>query len=180
MAEPVSVRDAQPAEYAAIGELRVGAYAAGDFLADTSNYGPTLRTLATDGTGQILAAEADGQLLGTVTLQLPPHAGQVVRGPDEAEVRALAVAPGAQGRGVGRALLRAVIDRAAGLGIRQLVLSTQSGMDAARHLYTSVGFGRLPDRDWSPAPGFTLLAYGLALPPGDEEAGDEEAGDGED
>jgi hypothetical protein len=52
-------------------------------------------------------------------------------------------------------------------------------MDAARQLYTSVGFGRLPDRDWSPAPGFTLLAYGLALPPGAEEA-DDEAGDGAD
>ncbi len=174
MAEPVTVRDAQPAEFAAIGELRVGAYAAGSFLSDASNYGETLRTLGTDGTGQILSAVADGRLLGTVMLQLPPHAGQVVRDPGEAEVRALAVAPEAQGRGVGRALLRAVIERAAGLGVRQLVLSTQSGMDAARHLYTSVGFGRLPDRDWSPAPGFTLLAYGLALPPGDDEAGDEE------
>jgi ribosomal protein S18 acetylase RimI-like enzyme len=171
MAEPVTVRDAQPAEFAAIGDLRVGAYAAGSFLSDSSNYGPTLRTLATDGTGQILAAAAGRELLGTVTLQLPPHAGQVVRGPDEAEVRALAVAPGAQGRGVGRALLCAVIERAAEQGIRQLVLSTQSGMDAARHLYTSVGFGRLPDRDWSPAPGFTLLAYGLRLEPAGEGKG---------
>ena len=166
MAEPVTVRDAEPAEFAAIGELRVGAYAAGRFLADASNYGPTLRTLAIDGTGQILAADAGGQLLGTVTLQLPPHAGQVVRGPDEAEVRALAVSPDAQGRGVGRALLRAVIERARKMGVRHLVLSTQSGMDAARRLYTEAGFSRLPDRDWSPAPGFTLLAYGLALPPG--------------
>jgi ribosomal protein S18 acetylase RimI-like enzyme len=169
MAEPVTVRDAEPADFAAIGELRVGAYAAGSFLSDASNYGPTLRTLAIDGTGQILAAEADGQLLGTVTLQLPPHAGQVVRGPDEAEVRALAVSPDAQGRGVGRALLRAVIERARKLGVRHLVLSTQSGMDAARYLYSSVGFVRLPDRDWSPAPGFTLLAYGLELPPGAAE-----------
>ena len=141
------------------------------FLSDASNYGETLRTLGTDGTGQILAAVADGQLLGTVMLQLPPHAGQVVRGPDEAEVRALAVSPEAQGRGVGRALLRAVIERARKLGVRHLVLSTQSGMDAARYLYTSVGFGRLPDRDWSPAPGFTLLAYGLMLEPGGEEEG---------
>jgi len=175
MAEPVIVRDAEPAEFAAIGDLRVGAYAAGSFLADSSNYGPTLRTLAIDGTGQILAAEAGGQLLGTVTLQLPPYAGQVVRGPDEAEVRALAVAPEAQGRGVGRALLCALIERAAELGVRHLALSTQSGMDAARHLYTSVGFERLPDRDWSPAPGFTLLAYGLALPPvvGEAAAGED-------
>lgn len=169
MAEPVIVRDAEPAEFAAIGDLRVAAYQRDGFLSDASNYGETLRTLGTDGTGQILTAVADGRLLGTVMLQLPPHAGQVVRGPDEAEVRALAVAPEARGRGVGRALLRAVTERAARSGIRHLVLSTQSSMDAARRLYTSVGFGRLPDRDWSPVPGFTLLAYGLALPSGDEE-----------
>jgi ribosomal protein S18 acetylase RimI-like enzyme len=168
MAEPVIVRDAEPAEFAAIGELRVAAYQRDGFLSDASNYGETLRTLGTDGTGLILTAVAGGQLLGTVMLQLPPYAGHVVRGPDEAEVRALAVAPEAQGRGVGRALLRAVAGRAARSGVRHLVLCTQSGMDAARHLYASVGFGRLPDRDWSPVPGFTLLAYGLALPSGDE------------
>jgi ribosomal protein S18 acetylase RimI-like enzyme len=171
MAEPVMVRDAQPTEFAAIGELRVTAYQADGFLSDAANYGETLRTLGTDGTGQILTAVAGGRLLGTVMLQLPPHAGQVVRGPDEAEVRALAVAPEARGRGVGRALLQATTERAARSGVRHLVLSTQSGMDVARHLYTAVGFGRLPDRDWSPVPGFTLLAYGLLLAPGGEEAG---------
>lgn len=166
MTEPVIVRDAEPAEFAEIGDLRVAAYQRDGFLADASNYGETLRTLGTDGTGLILTAVAGSQLLGTVMLQLPPHAGQVVRAPDEAEVRALAVAPEARGRGVGHALLRAVTERAARSGIRHLVLSTQSGMDAARHLYTAAGFGRLPDRDWSPVPGFTLLAYGLELPPG--------------
>lgn len=171
MAEPVIVRDAEPAEFAAIGELRVAAYQADGFLSDASNYGETLRALGTDGTGQILSAVAGGRLLGTVMLQLPPHAGQVVRGPDEAEVRALAVAPEAQGRGVGRVLLRAVTERAARCGVRHLLLSTQSSMDAARHLYTAAGFGRLPDRDWSPAPGFMLLAYGLPLGAGGAEEG---------
>ena len=89
--------------------------------------------------------------------------GRSSRGPTEAEVRALAVAPEAQGRGVGRVLLHAVIDRAAGHGVRHLVLCTQPGMAAARHLYRSAGFIRLPDRDWSPVPGFTLIAYGRVL-----------------
>lgn len=34
-------------------------------------------------------------------------------------------------------------------------------MKAAHHLYEQAGFGRLPDRDWSPEPGVTLLAYGM-------------------
>ena len=163
---PVIVRDARPDELAAIGDLRVAAYEAGGFLADASHYSETLRTLGHDGIGQILVAvsnDAEGSALGTVMLQLWPHAEHVVRGPDEAEFRALAVAPEARGRGVGRALLRAVIDQARAAGIRQLLLSTQTTMLAAQHLYTEAGFRRLPERDWDPVPGFTLLAYGLDL-----------------
>jgi ribosomal protein S18 acetylase RimI-like enzyme len=164
---PVLVRDARPDELAAIGDLRVAAYEAGGFLSDASHYGEILRTLGHDGIGQILVAvsnDGEGQALGTVMLQLWPHAEHVVRGPDEAEFRALAVTPEARGRGVGRALLRAVIDRARDAGVRQLLLSTQATMLAAQHLYTEAGFRRLPERDWNPVPGFTLLAYGLELP----------------
>jgi ribosomal protein S18 acetylase RimI-like enzyme len=172
----VIVRDARPAELTEIGDLRVTAYEAGGFLSDASHYGETLRTLGNDATGQILVAVGnDGEggkrhrikthgILGTVMLQLPPHAGHVVRGPDEAEIRALAVAPEARGRGVGRALLRAVADRARACGVRHLLLSTQTTMLAAQHLYTEAGFRRLPERDWDPVPGFTLLAYGVELP----------------
>ena len=160
------VRDALPAELPQIGALRLAAYQAGDFLADESNYGETLRTLGFDGTGEILAAVGDqDDLLGTVMLQFWPHAEHVVRGPDEAEVRALAVAPAAQGQGAGRALLRACIEIATARGMRQLVLCTQSDMAAAQHLYADAGFRRLPDRDWSPVPGFTLLSYGRPLGP---------------
>jgi ribosomal protein S18 acetylase RimI-like enzyme len=159
------VRDARPAELAEIGDLRVAAYEAGGFLEDASHYGETLRTLGRDGSGQILAAvgEPTGQILGTVMLQLWPDAGHVVRGADEAEVRALAVAPEARGRGAGRALLQAVTGRARASGVRHLLLCTQTTMLAAQHLYTEGGFRRLPERDWSPVPGFTLLAYGLLL-----------------
>ena len=170
------VRDARPDELAALGDLRVTAYEAGGFLADASHYGETLRTLGHDGIGQILVAVGDGdsgagrtgderpgQLLGTVMLQLWPDAEHVVQGPDEAEIRALAVAPEARGRGVGRTLLRAVADRARACGVRCLLLSTQTTMLAAQYLYTEAGFRRLPERDWQPVPGFTLLAYGVEL-----------------
>jgi ribosomal protein S18 acetylase RimI-like enzyme len=160
------VRDARPGELAGIGDLRVAAYEAGGFLSDASHYGETLRTLGHDGIGQVLVAVSDedeGTALGTVMLQLWPDAGHVVRGPGEAEIRALAVAPGARGRGVGRALLRAVADRARACRVRHLLLCTQATMLAAQHLYTEAGFGRLPERDWDPVPGFTLLAYGLEL-----------------
>ncbi len=158
------VRDALASEFAEIGRLRVTAYRAGGFLSPSSPYAATLAGLGAAGDGQILVALQDGQMLGTVMLQFWPDAGRVVTGPAEAEIRALAVAPDGQGRGTGRALLRAVIDRAVAAGIRHLVLFTQTDMRAAHHLYDQAGFGRLPERDWSPEPGLTLLAYGLVLP----------------
>jgi GNAT superfamily N-acetyltransferase len=159
------VRDAHHDEFAEIGEIRVAAYRAGGFLAADSAYAQRLRELGADGAGQVLVA-ADGEggrLLGTVMLQTWPQGGEVVTGPGEGEIRALAVRPEAWGGGVGRALLAAVIDRARRAGVRQLLLLTQPGMKAAHRLYAEAGFSRVPDRDWSPEPGLTLLAYGLTL-----------------
>jgi ribosomal protein S18 acetylase RimI-like enzyme len=113
----------------------------------------------------------DRRIVGTVMLQLWPHAGEVVTGPGEAEIRALAVAPDGQGRGTGRALLRAVIERAALTGVRHLVLLTQPEMQTAQRIYRRAGFVRLPERDWSPRPGVILLAYGLVLAPGGQASG---------
>jgi ribosomal protein S18 acetylase RimI-like enzyme len=154
------VRDARPGELAAIGDLRVTAYAAQGSLSDGSQYTETLRGLGRQGDGQVLVAVDGEEILGTVMLQTWPDGGHVVRGPGEAEIRALAVAPGTQGRGVGRLLLQAVTDLAFRQGVHHLVLCTQPEMSAAQHLYAAAGFRRLPERDWCPVPGFTLLAYG--------------------
>ncbi len=96
-------------------------------------------------------------------LQAGPQAGEIVQGPDEAEVRALAVAKQAQGRGIGQDLLHAAIGRAAEQGTRHLVLCTQQEMRTAHRLYERAGFQRLSERDWSPQPGVMLIAYGLRL-----------------
>jgi len=165
------IRDATPNELPEVGELRVSAYQAGGFLSKDSEYAQYLRVLGAGDGGHVLVAvdpaygshQPACQIAGTVALQLWPNAGQVVTGPGEAEIRALAVAPHSQRAGVGRALLGAVIERAAELAVDHLVLLTQPDMRAARHLYEQARFVRLPDRDWSPAPGTTLLAYGLRL-----------------
>ena len=163
----VIVRDARPDELGAIGDLRLAAYLADGFLSPTSTYAPTLRALGTNGEGEILVAEVAGELAGTVMLQLRAHQSQLVSSPDEAEIRALAVAPGARRQGAGRALLSAIIARAAQRGVRHLVLCTQNEMLGAQQLYQRAGFRRLADRDWSPVSGLTLIAYGLVLPTAD-------------
>ena len=163
----VKVREAAEAEMAEVGDIRVAAYQAGGYLSASSGYAPILRGLGADGNGQVLVATATGgraeRIIGTIMLQLWPHAGEVVTGPHEAEIRALAVRPEAQGLGVGRRLLRHVLGRAPQLGISHLVLCTTPQMRAAHHLYEQEGFVRLPERDWSPAPDEPLLVYGLRL-----------------
>jgi ribosomal protein S18 acetylase RimI-like enzyme len=178
----VEIRDARQDEFDELGDVRVAAYLADGFLSPQSGYAPTLRALGADGLDQVLVAvdgapgapgDEDaaalqptshrGQILGTVMLQGWPQGGEILAGPDEAEIRALAVVPEARGTGLGRALLAAVVARAVHSGIRHLVLLTQAEMKAAHRLYDEAGFTRLPDRDWSPGPGVTLLAYGLLL-----------------
>jgi len=78
---------------------------------------------------------------------------------DEAEFRMLAVAPGAQRRGVGSALMDLVLRRAHEDGARGIVLSSLAEMSAAHRIYQRKGFERVPDRDWSPVPDVHLIAF---------------------
>ncbi len=159
----VIVRDALPAELDQIADLRVSAYRADGFLPEQSTYEPALRALGQGGQDDLLVAVEPGRLLGTVMLQIWPAAGEVVRGPGEAEIRALAVDPAARGRGIGHALLTAITDRARHRGVGHLVLLTQTQMAVAQRLYLASGFIRLPERDFSPNESVRLLAYGRTL-----------------
>src|SRR4051812_47176317 len=102
------VRTAKPAELTEVGELRVASYRAGHFLDAFPAYADRLRSLGEHGV-VLVAVDAD-RLLGTITLERWHEASDMAAGPEEAEVRAMAVAPSAQGRGVGRVLVRAVVD----------------------------------------------------------------------
>ena len=75
----------------------------------------------------------------------------------------LAVDPARHGRGVGRALTMACIERARADGRRRMVLHTGDWMPAAKHLYELLGFERDAVIDFSPAPGIELLGYALDL-----------------
>ena len=157
------IRDAVRDELSEIGEIRVNAYVADGFLSPDSGYAPRLRELGSDGAGPVLVATDEAVIIGTVMLQTWPNGGELLRGPEEAEIRALAVRPEARGRGVGRALVDAVIARAASISVRHLLLLTQQEMKTAHRIYLEAGFVRLPARDISPEPSVNLLAYGLDL-----------------
>jgi ribosomal protein S18 acetylase RimI-like enzyme len=163
----VIIRDARPDEHALIGELRVAAYRALG-LPDGSEYAETLRGFGWGGDCAVLVAadETGSNILGTITLEPFDPASELARDDTEADVRAFAVAPHAQGQGVGRKLLLAVIECAEKRGVRRLRLCTRPTMRAAQHLYATTGFSRTPELDFEPVPGLTLRAYELALPLG--------------
>lgn len=114
----------------------------------------------------VTADEAHSEdLLGTVTVCPDGSPWREIARGDEYEFRMLAVAPTAQGRGVGEALVRHVLDRAREAGSSRVVLSTLAEMSAAHRLYERLGFRRAPERDWSPREGIDLVAYLLDLTP---------------
>ena len=162
---PVIVREVLAGEMDAVGALRVEAYQADSFLVGAPSYAEELRSLGTGGHGTVLVAVTGTELLGTVTLETWHSGSEIARDAGEVEVRAFAVAPRARRRGIGRALMRAVIDRARAGGAERIVLCTQPTMTGAQRLYLAEGFTRIPERDWTPVPGMRLLAYSLALSP---------------
>jgi ribosomal protein S18 acetylase RimI-like enzyme len=160
------IRAAREEELAAVGELTIGAYRADDFVAEIS--GPYALKLADARTraaeAELLVAVDDaGAVLGTVTIAPPGSPWAQVAATDELEFRMLAVSPAARGRGVGEALTRRVVERAAELGLRAVTLSSSPEMVVAHRLYERLGFRRTPEADWSPVPGTALLTYRLDL-----------------
>jgi ribosomal protein S18 acetylase RimI-like enzyme len=160
------IRYVRPDEHAAVGDLRVSAYMGLGLLSGEDGYAETLRGFGFGGDCTVLVAvdDADVTILGTITLEPFDRDSELARDGSEADIRAFAVASEAQGKGVGRRLLAAVIECAEQRGLRRLRLCTQPAMAAAQHLYAATGFSRTPELDFSPVAGLTLRAYELDLP----------------
>ncbi len=159
------LRRARPEDYDAIGEVTVAAYEPMLGSAE-SFYVERLRNAE----GRDLEAELwvavaadDREVLGSVTMCRDGSPWREIGFADEGEFRMLAVAPHAQGQGVGEALARHVIDRFREEGAVAVVLSSTPLMAPAHRLYERLGFGRCPERDWEPVPGVELLAFRLEL-----------------
>lgn len=160
----MELRRLRPQEHDAAGALTVAAYE--PFLQGRrDDYRHQLADVAArDRDAEVwVAVEADGTLLGNVTLCPAGSPWREIAGDGEGEFRMLAVSPAAQGRGVGRALAELVVRRFRADGARAVTLSSLADMTAAHRLYDRLGFVRVPDRDWSPRPGVDLLAFTLEL-----------------
>lgn len=157
------IRRAASDEHALIGELTVAAYAT--FTTGTEDfYVQHLRDAATrDREAELWVAEVDGVVVGTVTIAPEGSPWRELGRPGEGEFRMLAVAPEAQGRGVGEALVRHTVDRFRDAGHTRVVLCSLQDMTAAHRIYRRLGFERATELDWSPGEGVHLIAFALDL-----------------
>ncbi len=106
-------------------------------------------------------AEVDGRPAGTGGLK------QVA--PGRAEIKRMYVDPAFRRHGVGRAVLRQLIDDGRAAGYATLQLETAVWMVEAHALYRSCGFvdaGPFPDPEFGCHPGFEHLARYMVLPLG--------------
>jgi ribosomal protein S18 acetylase RimI-like enzyme len=151
-----TVRLARAAEIAGAGALTAEAYLADRLLDEDDEYEAQLRDAARRAREAMLLVatvpceDSDGSetVVGTVTLAPYGTDYAEVAEPGELEVRMLAVAPRARGRGIAEALMRAALGFAVASGARRVVLSTLDSMVTAHRLYARLGFVREPARDW--------------------------------
>lgn len=88
--------------------------------------------------GLVAAADTDGTVLGTGQWVRSPYATRRVL----AEVDRVVVAPAARGRGIGRAVVEAIVADAAEQGIEVLFLEVRGNNHGGIALYESCGFVR--------------------------------------
>lgn len=107
---------------------------------DENTYKELLRT------AQCFVCEEKNQIIGMAFI-IPKGNPVAFFQADWAYIRLVGVAPGYEGKGIGRRLTQLCIDHAKKAGEEILVLHTSEFQNAARHIYESMGFVKLKELD---------------------------------
>lgn len=163
----VTIRLARPDELPSVGALTLAAYQADGYLEEVPEpgYADELSGAAAraEHADLLVAVDDDGTLLGTLTVVHPGSRFAELSRDDELEIRMLAVAPAARGRGIGAELTRAALRQAAEQGKRAVALYSVSTRTKVHTLYERLGFQRDPERDWQVEPDLLLLAFAAKI-----------------
>lgn len=103
------------------------------------------RTHILDKGGAILIAEFSGEAVGTVGL-VPGH------GDDVLELIKMSARSDIRGKGIGRALMNAAVEKAREMGASKIWLETNTSLDAALALYRKSGFRELTGDEFTSTP----------------------------
>ena len=116
------------------------------------------------GVAELIVAEMNRQVVGTVTLYIDASLSSQEQWPRGwASIRLLAVHPTYRSRGIGRALMEECIRRCRQQNIKTIGLHTTEIMSVARKMYERMGFVRVPEYDFHHGPGIIVMAYCLQL-----------------
>jgi GNAT superfamily N-acetyltransferase len=89
---------------------------------------------------RLLAVVSGGEVVGTYSLVIMEKLGK--RGTPAGVVEDVAVAPGRQGQGIGRAMMAHAIEECRKAGCYKLALSSNVKREGAHRFYESLGFTR--------------------------------------
>jgi ribosomal protein S18 acetylase RimI-like enzyme len=160
----VALRRAAPSDFPEVRRITRDAYLrAGHFAADHPYMGVLADVEHRAAHAEVWVAEAAGKVVAAVTLTFAGQPYSEIAQDGELEFRMLAVDPRHQGGGVGRAVVRAIVDHARQLpGIGAISITSATFMERAHALYRSMGFRRAPERDWY-VPGEDVLLWVFRL-----------------
>ena len=160
--DAILVRAARADEHERIAHITLAAYAEYGALMEPSAWAAleqAVHSSLTDDAGVTrLVAEVAGEIVGSAALYAPDAAayGTLASPTPWPEVRLVAVAPTARGRGIAHVLVDECVRRARLAGATVLGLHTSRSMRAAVRLYERMGFVRDPVHDFHP-PGAELV-----------------------
>jgi GNAT superfamily N-acetyltransferase len=105
-------------------------------------------------TGALFLVQYDGEFIGAAGLRR-------IENDFTCEVKRMYIRPGHQGKGIGKALLGAIIAEAGALGYKTIKLDTVAEMTVALNLYKSFGFKETTPYNVSPLENVLFFERGL-------------------
>jgi len=116
---------------------------------------------ALDKTSEIIVAEDSRKLVGAVAFVPPGVSSKGYFDPSWPSIRMLVVSKNQRGKGIGRELTDACIQRAKTLGCKCIALHTSSIMEVALSMYLRMGFVKV--KDIEPIFGVEYSVYKLQI-----------------
>ncbi|WP_440589778.1 GNAT family N-acetyltransferase [Pseudarthrobacter phenanthrenivorans] len=158
------LRRAVPADFPEVRRITRDAYSrAGHFAADHPYMSVLENVEHRAEHAQVWVAESAGKVIAAVTLTFAGQPYSEIARDRELEFRMLAVDPAHQGGGVGRAVVREIVEHARRLPETEAIsITSATFMERAHNLYQSLGFRRAPERDWY-VPGEDVLLWVFTL-----------------
>ena len=170
---PLTIRDVEPTEFEALGQLMVEVYARLENFPTPTEQPQYYELLANIGrftekpdTRVLVAVTPEGELVGGVVyfgdMAQYGSGGIATSIRDASGIRLLGVDPEFRGAGAGRALTNECIRLAREAGHSQMILHTTQAMAVAWALYERMGFERSDDLDFLQE-GFPVFGFRLQL-----------------